>query len=234
MLLPVSVAIAFGLDIQPLPTPFTIYFAAKNTYASITRGVRRDPKYVWDFIAVSESIDVILVDFKQAARKRFVLIADMNGASLCSPEYPPKTVIWGPVRSNGSYEWPLRLILDLQVDSPTWHLHTRQANLLAPWTTLPTRPIVTHAYMLRGARPPNRGASSIRGIGYQPDPIDASGLIHIHSQNTNGSSGASNHHIQPKVGSNLVPGFAPEQHGYVASVSESAFRNTDLLSVNRK
>ena len=69
------------LDIQPLDV-----FAGKGTFASITHGVKRDPFLVWDFIAVSEHTDNVLIGFKQAARKDFFLLVNAEGASLCISE----------------------------------------------------------------------------------------------------------------------------------------------------
>ena len=46
MLLPLDIAKEYGLNVQPLPQAFTMYFAARNTYSLITQRVRRSDDFV--------------------------------------------------------------------------------------------------------------------------------------------------------------------------------------------
>ena len=81
MIIPTSIATAFNLEVVLLPDPFSMHYPEQGASNTITHGVLRDKDYVWNYIAVSDRIDVLLIDIKQACLHLF-----SPSASLVAPE----------------------------------------------------------------------------------------------------------------------------------------------------
>ena len=80
LLVPLSVAKLYNLDIRPLLDPFVIHFAEDETFANISHGVSRSLDYTYNFMAVSDKIPRVLIDIKQPARAGLTFIADAKSA----------------------------------------------------------------------------------------------------------------------------------------------------------
>jgi hypothetical protein len=130
MILPLSIAQQFNLDIQPLLDPFITHFAEHGSFATISHGVSRSMEYVWNFIAVSDKISTILIDIKQPIRLGYSFIANNISASLILSQPPYSVVLTGPVHPNGLYTWDLQSVLDLKCISPPWDTNLKQDRLL--------------------------------------------------------------------------------------------------------
>ena len=124
MIIPSSVAIAFHLPVVLLPNPFSMHYPEKGASNMITHGVLRDKTYVWNFIAISDRIDIVLIDIKQAVRAGYTLVADNLAATLLSSNSPYTAVLTGPVEPNGSYLWDFQQVLNLKNPLPDWFAST--------------------------------------------------------------------------------------------------------------
>ena len=52
LLVPLSVAQAYNLDIQPLLDPFVTHFVEGGTFANIIHGITLSLNYIYNFMAV--------------------------------------------------------------------------------------------------------------------------------------------------------------------------------------
>ena len=134
----------------------------------ITHGVIRDSTYVWNFITVSERVDVILIDIKQAVRAGFTLVADAAAATLLRSNSPYTPVLTGAVNPNGSYEWDFLQVLNLRNPLPEWFSSTRVPSLLSTWLPSPGDILTTSNGVVKRARISEKKASSRYGIGFDP------------------------------------------------------------------
>ena len=90
-------------------------------------------------------------------------------------------MLYGPVSSNGSYEWDFNQVLSLQVPLPVWSTNPKQTSLMTPWLSTNGRVITTPSLILEGSRIASKKESSRYGIGFhQPNTIQP--LISSHQQ----------------------------------------------------
>lgn len=88
LLVPLSIAQSFNLDIHPLLDHFVMHFDEDGTFAyNITHGVSRPLEYIYNFMAVSDKTSRILIDIKQPVRAGLTFIADDISASLFYPNH---------------------------------------------------------------------------------------------------------------------------------------------------
>ena len=168
MIIPYATATSFNLPIVLLPNPFSMHYPEKGASNMITHGVLRDKTYVWNFIAISDRIDIILIDIKQAVRAGYTLVADNLAATLLSSNSPYTAVLSGPVEPNGSYLWDFQQVLNLKNPLLDWFASTRLPNLLSTWLPDPGAIFTTPTGIAQGARTSEKKVSSRFGIGYNP------------------------------------------------------------------
>ena len=152
MIIPRSVADSYKLPLSLLPNPFSMHYAEKGSSNMITHGVLRDKTFVWNFIAVSDRVDIILIDIKQAVRAGYTLVADEIAATLLHSKPPYTAVLTGPVNPNGSYEWDFAQVLNLRNPRPEWFESTRVPTLLSAWLPTPSDILTTAGGVVKGAQ----------------------------------------------------------------------------------
>ena len=115
-------------------------------------GVIRDSTYVLNFIAVSERVEVILIDIKQAVRAGFTLVADAAAATLLQFNPPYIPLLAGAVNPNESYEWEFLQELNLRNPLPELFASTRVPSLLSTWLPPSGDILTTPNGVVKGAR----------------------------------------------------------------------------------
>ena len=181
MIIPTSVATAYNLPISLLPNPFSMHYPEKGASNMITHGIIRDKSYVWDFICVSDRLDIVLIDIKQAVRSGYTLVADSVAATLLLSIAPRTPVLTGLVTPNGSYEWDLAEVLQLRNPTPPWFASTSIPTLFSTWLPTPGTILSTPSEVVKGARIAEKKVSSRYGIGFDP-LTQTSSLVNSHQQ----------------------------------------------------